>query len=83
MTQYSQDTMWRSDVLHVVFSVFLLIAPHPRVGGVGSMRPKRDQKNKKITKYCPNPIIIINKVVEDVPPRSVRHVSEYVSDDLL
>ena len=25
MIQYSQDTMWRSGVLHVVFSVFLLI----------------------------------------------------------
>ena len=31
---------------------------------------------------CPNPIIIINEVVEDVP-RSVRDVSEDICDDLL
>ena len=36
----------------------------------------------KKAKYCPNPIIIIIKVVEDVP-RSVRDVSEHICDDLL
>ena len=54
--------------------------PPPRGGGPSET--KTWPKTSKITKYCPNPIMIINNVVGDVP-RSVRHVSEHVSDDLL
>ena len=49
---------------------------------MGGSETKAGPKISKMTKYCPNPIIIINKVVEDVP-RSVRDVSEHVADDLL
>ena len=52
------------------------------LGGGGPVATKARPNFSKISKYCPNYIIIMIKVVGDVP-RSVRDVSEHVSDDLL
>ena len=53
----------------------------PPPGG-GSEKDHFRTKFSKNTKNCPNPIIIINIFVGDVP-KSVRDVSEHDSDDLL
>ena len=52
----------------------------PRGGGLDETKTR--PIFSKNAKYCPNPIIIINKVVEDVPG-DVRDVSKHISDDLL
>ena len=53
-----------------------------RGAGAGPRVRVGQKKVEKNSKNCPNYVIIINKVVEDVRG-DVRDVSEHISDDLL